>query len=103
MIRVTKSLVIGGLVVVALFTAVESFDRVVVSRGTDLPFIERNPYGWLLQWPLPFLKSIFPPEAGTMTKLSAPGIVVAFLCNILLYSLPGYMVLWWRTRRRRLA
>lgn len=101
--RITVSITIGVLVVITLFIAIELFDLILIRRGTELPFLERNPSGWLLEWPLIFLKDIFPPEEGAMIRLSIPGIIAAILCNIFLYSLLSYIILWWYARHKRLT
>ncbi|MCA1592274.1 MAG: hypothetical protein LC754_06410 [Acidobacteria bacterium] len=100
--RVLKSVIGGVSIVIFLYAAITAFDWFLVRQGAEHPFIERNPAGWLLEWPLPFLKAIFPPDVGAMVKLSFAGLTAAALLDILVYSTLVYVILRWRAGRKRL-
>jgi len=101
-----KSVAGGVVLVTILFFALEVLDWLILRQGSELSFIERNPAGWLLEWPLPLLESIFPPDNGhhgAMLKLSPLGLIAALLCNVFVYSLLARIFLWWCAKRDHLS
>ncbi len=105
--KIFSKSVAGGMVIVTiLFFALEVLDWLILRRGSELSFIERNPAGWLLELPLPLLESIFPPDYGhhgAMLKLSPLGLIAALLFNVFVYSLLARIFLWGRAKRSYLS
>ena len=99
--RIFHSTVGVLVIVITLLVAIEVLDWFILKRGSQLSFIERNPAGWLLEWPLPVLQDIFPAEKGAMVKLSLAGLIVALLLNVLVYSILVCLILRWREGRSR--
>jgi hypothetical protein len=100
--RIFQSFVGGNIIVLVLFLLISALDELIIQFDSSRSPVERNPVYWLLEWPVPVLKDIFPPESGAMVTLSPIGLVIAILLNVVGYSVLVYIILRWRAGRTRL-
>lgn len=99
--RLLLSVAGGVLIITALLLLIGALDSYALPKYPDTMLVERVPLAWVLEWPMPVLRSLFPPASGSQLRLSPVGVVLFPLINLTVYSALTYAVLRSREKRER--
>lgn len=100
--RLLLSIAVGILIIFVLSNLISALDYFVSSKYPDTFLVERVPLAWLLEWPMPVLRRLFPPDNGSRLRLSQAGVVLFILGNLTAYSVLTYAFLGWRGKRKHI-